>query len=79
MDLVNSAYAVETGNTGVAFKNANRYTRISLVEDALDYLYVLKLDSKPEIIGVIKAQIIDDGNIVDLGPIAIKPKYQVLF
>ena len=25
MTLVNKAYAVETGNTGISFKNADRY------------------------------------------------------
>ena len=78
MEIVNEAYTVETGNSGVAFKNALRYRTVEEVEENLDYFYVLKLETKSEIIGVVKAKFIDK-NTVDIGPFAVNPTFQVFF
>ena len=74
--IVNASYAVETGNTGVAFKCEERYTSMKSAERDLNHLSVLKINS--EIVGVIKAELMNNGTIVNLGPIAIKPCQQVV-
>ena len=77
MKLINEAYQVETGNTGVAFKCINRYRNLGDVKPFLDYFYVLRLEPKSEIIGVVKAKLINDSSIVDIGPFAVDPSVQV--
>ena len=77
MKLINEAYQVETGNTGVAFKCINRYRNLGDVKPFLDYFYVLRLEPKSEIIGVVKARLIDDSSILDIGPLAVDPAVQV--
>ena len=73
--IVNASYEVETGNSGVAFKCEERYTSMKSAERDLNHLSVLKINS--EIVGVIKAELKNNGAIVNLGPIAIKPCHQV--
>ena len=73
--IVNASYAVETGNTGVAFKCEERYTSIKSAERDLNHLSVLKINS--EIVGVIKAELKNNGTLVNLGPIAVQPCHQV--
>ena len=76
-ELVNEAYEVETGNAGVAFKCEKRYRTLAEVQPFLDCFYVLRLEPKSEIIGVVKAKLIDDSSIVDIGPFAVDPSVQV--
>jgi hypothetical protein len=75
--IVNLAYAVETGNTGVAFKNAPRYTSLKEAEKDLKLFYIIKNECGKEIIGVVKANIIEKFTIVDIGPFAVKTNFQV--
>ena len=73
--IVNASYAVETGNTGVAFKCEERYTSMKSAERDLNHLSVLKINS--EIVGVVKAELKNNGTLVNLGPIAVQPCHQV--
>ena len=77
MELINKAYEVETGNTGLAFKCQKRYLDLGEVQPFLDNFYVLRLEPKSEIIGVVKARFIDDSSILDIGPLAVDPVVQV--
>jgi len=76
--LVNAAYEVETGSEGVAFKNITRYNDVfEPIEDELPFFHVLRLENSPKIVGVVKAKMIDDFKIVEIGPVAIRPEFQV--
>ena len=77
MELINEAYSVETGNSGVSFKNATRCEEIEEIQSYLNCFYVLKYEPNQQIIGVVKANLIDDGKIVDIGPFAVDPTFQV--
>ena len=66
MELINKAYEVETGNTWLAFKSQKRYLDLGEVQPFLDNFYVLRLEPKSEIIGVVKARFIDDSSILDI-------------
>ena len=77
MELINEAYEVETGNTGLAFKCQKRYLDLREVQPFLDNFYVLRLEPKSEIIGVVKARLIDDSSILDIGPLAVDLTVQV--
>ena len=79
-DVVNSAYSVKIGNTGRAFKTANRYT--SKTQDKylkeIPYMWILKeKDSAGEdiIVGCVGAKVTRD--TVTIGPLAVRPNYQV--
>ena len=37
----------------------------------------MRLEPKSEIIGVVKARLIDDSSILDIGPLAVDPAFQV--
>jgi hypothetical protein len=78
VEIVNLAYAVETGNSGVAFKNTPRYRSLKEAEKDLNYFYIIKNECGQEIIGVVKAKIIEDFTMVDIGPFAVKTNFQVL-
>ena len=76
MEIINEAYTVETGNSGVAFKNELRYPNIDELKQNLEYFYVKKLETKDEIIGLVKVMKIDQDTI-DIGPFAVNPSFQV--
>ena len=76
---------MELGNTGVSFKNADRYTSKSGVIDDLPHIWVLYDDitgkqpsSKRCMIGCVKAVVNDENKIVEIGPVAVRREYQVL-
>ena len=75
MDLVNDAYDVELGDTGIAFKNARRFRNLGEAQKLLDSFYVLRVDG--EMVGAIKARLIENSSIVEIGPVAVLPKHQV--
>jgi len=68
MEVVNTAYKVEMGNDGVAFKNADRFASLCDVVAALPHIWVARV--KNEVVGVIGVDVKDDGS-ADLGPIAV--------
>ena len=76
LKIVNEAYTIETGTTGVAFKNAPRLQSLSEVEELMNDLYVLKSENN-EILGVIAAELSADKRIVCIGPLAVHPNHQV--
>ena len=79
-ELVNAAYSVKIGNTGRAFKTANRYT--SKTQDKylreIPFMWVLKekdFAGKDIIVGCVGAKA--TGDTVTIGPLAVRPSYQV--
>ena len=78
MTLVNQAYSIETGNTGISFKCALRLRNFEEAESLLDYLYILKSESH-EIIGVVAAKTLEKSNIVSISPLAVHPNHQVKY
>ena len=77
MTVVNLAYEIEIGNSGIAFKSAPRYQDISEVEENLENFYVMK-SKEGKIIGVVSAEVDKEQSIVYIGPIAVDPEHQVL-
>ena len=74
-DIVKAAYRVELGDSGVAFKNADRYTSIQSVIEDLSSIWVLR--NGGEIVGCIKGVITYNTKMVEIGPVAVKPDMQV--
>ena len=71
-NLINLAYKVEFGNSGVAFKKTNRY--LSLEEIDIDGYFVIRNgNSLMACMYVSKV----DSETVELGPIAVHPESQV--
>ena len=79
-EVVNAAYGVKIGNTGRAFKTANRYT--SKTQDKylreIPHMWVLKekdFGGNEVMVGCVGAKI--DRDTVTIGPLAVRPNYQV--
>ena len=71
-DVVNAAYKLELGDTGIAFKNADRFTSVQDALDMKDDLYVAKIGT--DIVGAIGITMGTDSAI--LGPVAVSPHVQ---
>ena len=74
-NLVKAAYNIEMGDNGVSFKNADRYTCIKSVLKDLPFIWVLR--ENEEMIGCIKGVVSHNGQIVEIGPVAVRPDKQV--
>ena len=85
-EIVKSAYALEKGNTGFGFKNEDRYTSITSVVKDLPFIWALRLPpndhsgpvSSNQIVGCVKAVINERTQIVEIGPVAVRPEFQVI-
>ena len=81
-EIVKSAYALEKGLTGFAFKNEDRYTSTKSVVKDLPFIWVLRLPpndhSSTLIVGCVKAVIDERTQIVEIGPVAVRPEFQVI-
>ena len=85
-EIVKSAYALEKGNTGYGFKNEDRYTSTKSVVKDLPFIWVLRLPpndlsapvSSKLIVGCVKAVIDERTQIVEIGPVAVRPEFQVV-
>ena len=77
MSIVNSAYSVEEGNTGISFKNTTRFKNLQEVEDCLKNMYVLEDKLVGQIVGVVCVEMLDQNNIASIGPVAVHPDHQV--
>ena len=78
--MVNRAYALEKGNTGVAFKNDERYRKIEHLKNDMQYYWVLRSEDGSRILGCVKAKIVTNANgvkVVEIGPFAVDPNSQV--
>ena len=78
MNLINEAYCNEKDKK--LWINGEQKLRIGSVEQAnelIPNMYVTRSQSSNEIIGIIVAKICDDNGVVRIGPVAIKPKFQV--
>ena len=75
--LVNTAYIVESGNDGVAFKNCERYVNIAEVHELLRESVVIKAVDKTSgtLLGMIAYQITPGGSCY-FGPFAVAPEAQ---
>ena len=74
-NIVKAAYTVEMGNSGVSFKNADRYISTKSVLKDLPFIWVLR--ENEEMIGCIKGVVSHNGQIVEIGPVAVRPDKQV--
>ena len=76
IDVVNRAYDVETGNTGVSFKCARRFETLPDAQNQLKYFHVLEENGK--IVGVVKTRMKENADVVIIGPVAVDPDHQVM-
>ena len=67
--------SVETGNTGIAFKNTTRFKNLQEVEDCIENMYVFEDGGK--IAGAVCVELLDNNKVASIGPIAVHPSYQV--
>eukprot|EP00039_Didymoeca_costata_P026021 m.14733 g.14733 ORF g.14733 m.14733 type:complete len:175 (-) comp5193_c0_seq1:1515-2039(-) len=78
--LVNAAYAIEKGNTGLAFKNCDRYLTIEeVIADisAQNTIYLVAQKEEEGIVGCACIHLPTKGEKkAGLGPIAVKPNAQ---
>ena len=75
IDVVNRAYDVETGNTGVSFKCAPRFQEEEDAQKQLKHFHVLEENGK--IVGGVKTTLKEKAAVVNIGPVAVDPDYQV--
>ena len=79
-EIVKAAYSVELGDSGLAFKNADRYiSKKSVIED-LPFIWVLRefdTINSTRIVGCTKAVVNKNTQIVEIGPVAVRPDCQV--
>ena len=75
-DLVEKAFEVEVGNTGLAFRSQNRYAHLKPNEEMflkeLEQFYVYEENAK--VLACLK--VVCENNVVDIGPLAVEPKHQ---
>ena len=76
IDVVNRAYDVETGNTGVSFKCARRSENLPDPQNQLKYFHVLEENGK--IVGGVKTRMKENADVVIIGPVAVDPDHQVM-
>ena len=79
MSIVNAAYSVEEGNTGISFKNTTRFKNLQEVGDCLKNMYVLEDKLVGKIVGVVCVEMLNDDSIASIGPVAVHPDHQVKF
>ena len=79
MSIVNSAYSVEEGSTGISFKNTTRFKNLQEVEDCLKNMYVLEDKLLGKIVGVVCVEMLNENSIASIGPVAVHPNHQVKF
>ena len=79
MSIVNSAYSVEEGNTGISFKNTTRFKNLQEVEDCLKNMYVLEDKLIGQIVGVVCVELLKQNKVASIGPVAVHPDQQVKF
>ena len=76
MNLVNQAYSIETGCTGISFKCALRLRNLEEAEALLANCYIMKSKFTNEIIGVVAAKLLEKSSIVSISPLAVHPDHQ---
>ena len=67
MTLVNNAYKVELGTTGISFKSSNRFCGLSEAREA--GLKGARLAGRPGLVGVVGLQLV--AGVAELGPLAV--------
>ena len=77
MEVINEAYRLELGDTGLSFKNRLRFRNMGEVEAYLDYFYILREKSNGPIVGAIGAKLVNDFKMVSIGPLGVHPEFQV--
>ena len=81
--MITAAYKIEIGDSGVAFKNANRYTTRTAVLKDLPDMWVMRSTDKNgkgrQIVACAKGTLSDSNQIIEIGPLAVNPDHQVTF
>ena len=77
IQLVNAAYKLEIGNTGVAFKTDDRYLGTDQVRNDVPYTWIFENESDGTMIGTCKIVVNENEDTVEIGPLAVKPALQV--
>ena len=78
MEIINKAYSIDIGNSGIAFMNGTRLRKVEELFPYFDDLYVMKLEPTNEIIGLVKAKLIDQTTTVGIELLVVNHKFQVL-
>jgi len=78
--LIKEAYKIEIGDSGLAFKCADRYTtRTAVLKDIPDMWVMRSSDQNKkgrQIVACAKGSLNDANQIIDIGPLAVRPDYQ---
>ena len=77
IELVNAAYKVEFGNSGLAFKADERYPGRDEARNDVPYTWIFEKESDGTMIGTCKIVVDENEDTVEIGPIAVKPEWQV--
>ena len=73
MNVVNEAWKIVIGNTGIQYKNTGRFRSLADIEPYQNDFYVTVV--KNEVVGVVR--LIFDQELVTIGSLAVLPTYQV--
>ena len=73
MNVVNEAWKIVIGNTGIQYKNTGRFRSLADIEPYQNDFYVNVV--KNEVVGVVR--LIFDQDLVTIGSLAVLPTYQV--
>ena len=77
MEIINEAYSIDIGNSGIAFMKGTRLRKVEELFPHFEYLYVMKLEPTNEIIGLVKAKLIDHTATVGIELLVVNQKFQV--
>ena len=78
MEMINKAYSIDIGNSGIAFMKGPRLRHLDELLPHFDHLYVMKVEETNEIIGVVKAKLIES-NTVGIELLVVETKFQVRY
>ena len=77
MDLINEAYNTNGSEKWIKRDLCPRIRYLEQVEVMIPNAYITKHDASKEITGVVIAELGDD-DVVNIGPLATRPNFQVL-
>ncbi len=73
--LVNASFAVETGDSGVGFKNGQRYRKLEHAEEHVADTWLWRDDNSGDFTGCVRVRL-EDG-VAHIGPVGVRPDQQV--
>ena len=77
MDLINEAYNTNGSDKWIKLDLWPRIRSLEQVEEMIPNAYITRHDASKEITGIVVAELGDD-DVVNIGPIATRPNFQVL-